>query len=65
MYVYVSIDTYRCNGCGSCVELCPESFRLNETGDRAEVADGCVPLRPELEEAQVMCPLQCIELEEC
>jgi len=64
-YVYVSLDSYECNGCGTCAELCPAVFRMDDTGDKAELIDGCVPLIPELEQAATMCPVKCIELEAC
>lgn len=63
--VYVSLDTYACNGCAGCAELCPEVFRMDETGDKAELLEGCVPLTPGLAEAVKMCAQQCIELEPC
>lgn len=64
-FVYVALDSYECNGCGGCADLCPEVFRMDETGDKAELLDGCVPLSPELEEAVKMCAQQCLELELC
>lgn len=64
-YVYVSIDTYRCNGCGSCAVVCPELFHMDEGQEKAELIDGCVAVSPALEQAVTMCPVECIELEEC
>ncbi|MEW6594470.1 MAG: ferredoxin [Thermodesulfobacteriota bacterium] len=64
-YVYVNIDTYRCNGCGTCAALCPGVFRMSEDGEKAELIDGCVPLSEELERSASMCPEKCIELEAC
>ena len=64
-YVYVNIDTYRCNGCGTCVVLCPEVFRMGEESEKAELIDGCVALSEALEKSVVMCPEKCIELEDC
>jgi len=65
MHVYVSIDTYACNGCAGCVGVCPELFRISELTGKAEVEDGCVELTPALEEAVSLCPVSCIEIEEC
>lgn len=28
----VNIDPDLCNGCGPCVDICPEAFDLNEEG---------------------------------
>ena len=33
----VYIDEEECIGCGSCEEICPEVFRLNEDTDKVEV----------------------------
>ncbi|MBV5305196.1 MAG: ferredoxin, partial [Desulfobulbaceae bacterium] len=33
----ISLDTYECNGCGSCVEICPDIFKMDEAGEKAEV----------------------------
>lgn len=64
-YVYVNIDTYRCNGCGTCAALCPEVFRLGDDSGKAELIDGCVALSEALEQSATMCPEKCIELEAC
>lgn len=64
--IKVTLDTYQCNGCGGCAELCPALFRMDETGDKAELlVAGCLPLSPELAEVVKMCAQQCIELEPC
>jgi ferredoxin len=60
----VIIDEEECIGCGSCVELCPEVFRMNEDKEKAEV------ILPEggseecNEEAIDTCPVSCIHWEE-
>ena len=60
----VYIDEEECIGCGSCEEICPEVFRLNEDTDKAEV------IKPEggpedlVEEAMATCPVECIHWEE-
>jgi ferredoxin len=33
----VYVDEEECIGCGSCEEICPEVFKLNEDTDKAEV----------------------------
>jgi ferredoxin len=60
----VYIDEEECIGCGSCVELCPEVFRMNEDKEKAEVilpeggSEECI------EEAIDTCPVSCIHWEE-
>ncbi|MDP3696111.1 MAG: ferredoxin [Desulfocapsaceae bacterium] len=56
----ISIDTYECNGCGSCVEICPGIFKMDETGEKAEVINPHAELTPRLEEATAYCPAKCI-----
>ncbi|HEA65622.1 MAG TPA: ferredoxin [Desulfobacterales bacterium] len=56
----IYIDEDECIGCGSCEEICPEVFKLNEETDKAEV------IKPEggpeelIEEAIETCPVDCI-----
>jgi ferredoxin len=63
MNVRVNRDT--CIGCGTCQEICPAVFHLNETIGKAEVIDpdaceyvGCC------EAAEENCPVAAITLEE-
>ncbi len=59
----ITIDQLACSECGTCVELCPEAFGLDEHG-------GIVVLQPdslsreELNQAVAWCPEQCIQIEE-
>ena len=56
----VFIDRDECIGCGSCQEICPEVFMLNEEEEKAEI------IKPEggpdalIEEAMAECPMSCI-----
>ena len=60
----VYIEFIECVGCEACVELCPDVFRMNEDGDRAEV------IMPEggpeecIEKAINICPADCIHWDE-
>ncbi len=56
------IDYDECIGCGSCVEVCPEVFRLNEDEARAYVKaeDKCATC--DCEEAATICPTEAISL---
>ncbi len=58
----VVIDTYECNGCESCVVLCPEVFGMDETGDKALVLEQPKEITPDLEKAAAFCPQSCITL---
>jgi len=58
------IDTYRCNGCGTCTEIDPEDFRINENMEKAELVDHEDGFRGQVEMAVSMCPKQCIEITE-
>lgn len=64
--VYIEIAI--CVGCEACVVLCPDIFRMNETGDRAEII-----IKPEeiddekascIEKAINICPADCIHWDE-
>jgi len=60
----VYIDEEECICCGSCEEVCPEVFKLNDETDIAEV------IKPEggpedlIEEAIEICPVECIHWED-
>jgi ferredoxin len=59
----VVIDEEECEGCETCVELCPEVFEFDEDIQKAKVID------PEAEadcvqEAIDSCPVECIHWED-
>ncbi len=59
----VIIDEETCEGCETCVELCPEVFEFDEDSQKARVInpeadDECV------QEAIDSCPVECIQWEE-
>lgn len=58
------IDQDTCIACGTCQEICPEAFQVNEEAEHAEVINptGC----PEetIQEAIDSCPVQAISWEE-
>ncbi len=56
----ISIDTYECNGCGSCVEICPEVFQMDENGEKAVVVNSAAEITSRAEEAAAYCPSKCI-----
>ncbi len=59
----VTIDEDDCIGCGTCVEICPDVFQINDETDVAEViATGNGP-EEQIEEAIASCPVDCIRWE--
>lgn len=58
----ISIDTYQCNGCGSCVVLCPGVFQMDAAGEKAEVVAPDTAVTAAIEEAAAFCPAGCILL---
>lgn len=63
MNCQVTIDTYRCNACETCVVICPEVFRMNPATEKAEATSDTVQCSESLERAVAMCPEKCIEME--
>ena len=60
----ITIDTYECSGCGTCVELCPEVFRMDGTEEKAEVIGVDYKITDKIEQAVAFCPEKCITIEE-
>jgi len=58
----ISLDSYLCNGCGSCVEICPAIFKMDETGEKAVVINANPEVTDLLEEAASFCPAKCIAI---
>ncbi|MCJ7663252.1 MAG: ferredoxin [Desulfobacterales bacterium] len=60
----VYIDEEECIGCGTCEEICPEVFSLNEKTGKAEVINQEGASQDKIEEAIEACPVECIRWEE-
>ena len=60
----VLIDEEECIGCGSCEEICPEVFVLNEDTEKAEVINPEGGPEDLIEEAIDACPVECIQWED-
>ncbi|MBU0943987.1 MAG: ferredoxin [Proteobacteria bacterium] len=58
----IIIDTYECNGCGSCVEICPEVFCMDETTEKAMLVDPDAEVTAKVEKAIAYCPQKCIAI---
>ena len=59
----IVIDVYECNGCASCVEICPEVFAMNDEGDKAVLLDSAAEVTEKVEEAAAYCAQKCIDFE--
>lgn len=58
----VVIDTYRCNGCGTCIEMCPDVFRFDEMSGKAELVSAGPVVTDAVYQAAAYCPEKCIEI---
>ncbi|MGI6657203.1 MAG: ferredoxin [Desulfobulbus sp.] len=59
----IAIDTFHCNGCATCHELCPEVFVLNPDSGKAELVSPDPPVTEAVLQAAAYCPTKCIEIE--
>ncbi len=59
----ITIDTYECNGCESCVSLMPELFRMSEATGKAETVGDIAPCSTNLDRTAAVCPQSCIAVE--
>lgn len=60
----VYVDEEECIGCGSCEEICPDVFVLNEETEKAEVINPEGGPEDLIEEAMEACPVECIHWED-
>jgi ferredoxin len=58
----IIIDVYECNGCGSCVEICPAVFGMDEV-EKAFLIDPDAEITEKVEEAAAYCAQKCIYFE--
>ncbi|ADW18857.1 hypothetical protein Despr_2722 [Desulfobulbus propionicus DSM 2032] len=56
----LAIDSYRCNGCGSCCEMCPEVFGLTPLTSRAQLLNPDQEVTEDVRRAAAFCPKKCI-----
>ncbi len=60
----VVIDADECVACGTCVEICPDVFEMDDGDDAARVIKPSGGPDEEIQEAIDSCPVQCILLED-
>jgi ferredoxin len=56
----LNVNQEKCVGCGLCVNMCPESFKMNEEG-KSEVINQEVNVCAK--EAAASCPVSAIEID--
>ncbi len=60
----VFINKVKCKGCGSCEEVSPDAFKMDESFEKAEFVGHGEKIEKEvLEQAAAICPTKCIEIE--
>ena len=65
MEMKICVDPDLCNGCGPCVDICPEAFELNEEGVAVVKLDEIpVEFQYACKEAADSCPTEAISIEE-
>jgi ferredoxin len=60
----VVVDADECVACGTCVEVCPEVFKLEEGDEAVKVIKATGGPEDKIQEAIDSCPVQCIKWEE-
>jgi len=61
---FILIDAYLCNSCGTCIEICPEVFRLDEATGKAALVSTEPVITEAVYQAAAFCPEKCIEITE-
>ncbi len=59
----IVIEKEECLGCGTCAELCPDVFGLDEDEEKAFVKRADAVDEDCVEEAISSCPAECISIE--
>ncbi|WP_448874070.1 ferredoxin [Desulfobulbus propionicus] len=62
--ISITIDSYRCSGCGTCCVMCPDVFTLNPLTGKAELIDPDQRPDEAIRQAAAFCPEKCILIEE-
>jgi len=61
--IKVKVDENLCIGCGNCVSLCPNSFRINQKTHKAEPINPPGDPEEKIKEAEESCPVSAITVE--
>ena len=61
--IRITIDTYLCNGCGTCIEMCPQVFHLDEITGKAGLVTPDPEITGDVNQAAAFCPEKCIIIE--
>ena len=56
----ILIDSYLCNGCATCTEMCPDVFAISELTGKAELLHPDQSATEAVREAAAYCPEKCI-----
>ena len=60
----ILIDSYRCSGCATCTEMCPDVFVLNPLTGKAELIVPDQQVSEAIRQAAAFCPEKCLLIEE-
>jgi ferredoxin len=60
------VDDTLCSGCGVCVDICPDVFDMNDSGDLVIVKCDTVPdgVEDDCRDAADQCPCEAIAIED-
>ena len=58
----ITINSYLCNRCETCVEMCPDVFRIDETTEKAALVSISPKITDAVRQAAAYCPEKCIEI---
>ncbi|MCI5121423.1 MAG: ferredoxin [Candidatus Electrothrix sp. AUS4] len=58
----IIIDSYQCSGCETCVEMCPDIFRIDEVTEKATLVSPNPQITEAILQAAAFCPEKCIEI---
>lgn len=60
----VCVESENCIGCGLCVSLCPDVFKMNDSGKSEVKTNELSALESEVEQCVESCPVNAIRIEE-
>jgi ferredoxin len=60
----ITIDTYLCSGCETCVEMCPDVFRIDEVTEKAALVTVSPDVTDDVRQTAAFCPEKCIDISE-